>query len=77
MTVGKQDNPSDEVQEESASEPLDPTVDVAKAAPAAAKTPDGEAEEAGKWLHESGEVGVQTLFTALCDGMDLKESMAL
>ena len=55
MTVGKQDNPSDEVQEESASEPLDPTVDVAKAAPAAAETPDGEAEEAGPEDTEAGE----------------------
>ena len=43
MTVGKQNNPSDEAQQESASEPLDPAVDAAKAAAA----PDGEAGKVG------------------------------
>ena len=55
MTAGKQDNPTDEVQEESASEPLDPTVDTAKAAPAAGETPDGEAGGAPSEDAEAGE----------------------
>ena len=55
MTVGKQNNPSDEAQQESASEPLDPTVDVAKAA-AAGEAPDGEAAPEDAEAEESAEV---------------------
>ena len=54
MTVGKQDNPSDEVQQKSASEPLDPAVDAAKAADAG-EAPDGEAGKVGPEDAEAGE----------------------